>query len=378
MDTIIAENQICVVETQEDLAQAADWMKNASEVAVDTESDSLFVYYEKVCLIQFTANSKNFIIDPLVVGDLSILAPIFASEKIQKVFHAAEYDLMCLKRDYHFEFHNLFDTMVAARILGRKEIGLGALIENEFDIHLIKKYQKANWGLRPISDEMLLYATMDTNYLCRLKAHLQEELESKNLYPLASEDFQRLCKVPSAISEPEKINWWKIAGKTELPFEQAAVLQSLCELREQAAKKRDLPPFKVVNNLVLLQIAEILPETEENLQKIDGIPVGFVHRYGKIVLSIVKNRKRTRSIPHPSNPARPSNGMLHRKDQLRLWRKQKGIELDVPSDVILPKDILDFISVENPANSTELKSIMAGCPWRFAHFSDEILRAIGE
>ncbi len=131
-------------------------------IAVDTESNSLYAYRERVCLIQFSTPLADTLVDPLALDDLTPLAPIFADPKIEKVFHAAEYDLICLKRDFGFEFANLFDTLVAARILGRKHVGLGAILAAEFNVEQDKRFQRANWGARPLPPDHLFYAVQDT------------------------------------------------------------------------------------------------------------------------------------------------------------------------------------------------------------------------
>ena len=160
---------VTLADTPKTLAKVAAWLEKCSEVAVDTESNSLYVYYEQVCLLQASSEENHAILDTLALKDLSSIAPIFSSKSILKVFHASEYDIMCLKRDFGFEFNHIFDTMIAARILGRKEVGLAAMLESELGIRLEKKYQKANWGIRPIPEDMLKYAIHDTDYLIELK-----------------------------------------------------------------------------------------------------------------------------------------------------------------------------------------------------------------
>lgn len=377
MDIVIKSQKIRLLDSPELLTDARNWLQDKSVIAVDTESDSLFVYYEKVCLLQITDGSRNFIADPLVLGNLSQLNSLFESKLIQKVFHAAEYDIMCLKRDYGFSFNNVFDTMIAARILGRKEIGLGSLIEQEFGIHLEKKFQKSNWGLRPLPEDMLLYATLDTNFLIDLRDHLGKELIDRNLMALAQEDFNRVCKSPPAASEPASIQWWRIAGNNrDLTFQQAAALQNLCVLREQIAKKVDLPLFKVIQNDVLLELAMQQPETESDLSEIKGMTKNFIRKYGKTILAAIASSKSARSLPRPVNLPKPSMEVLNRKDMLKSWRKEMGLKYDVPSDVILPKDILENIASANPKNKEELKAIMVEIPWRFHRFSDQILSVI--
>ena len=134
-------------------------------VAVDTESNSLHAYRERVCLIQFSTPAADFIVDPIRLPDLSPLAPFFANPSQQKVFHAAEYDLICLRRDYQFEFTNIFDTMSAARTLGWPQVGLAAILDTHFGVKLNKKYQRADWRRRPLTPEQLDYARLDTHYL---------------------------------------------------------------------------------------------------------------------------------------------------------------------------------------------------------------------
>ena len=377
MDIVIKSQKIKLLDSPELLIDAINWLEDKSVIAVDTESDSLFVYYEKVCLLQITDGSKNFIADPLILGNLNQLNPLFESKSIQKVFHAAEYDIMCLKRDYGFTFNNVFDTMIAARILGRNEIGLGSLIEQEFGIRLEKKFQKSNWGLRPLPEDMLLYATLDTNSLIDLRDHLRKELIDRDLMALAQEDFDRVCKSPPAASEPASIQWWRIAGNNrDLTFQQAAALQNLCVLREQIAKKVDLPLFKVIQNDVLIALVLQKPETESDLYEIKGLTKYFIRKYGKSLLAAIESSKNTRSLPRPANTPKPSVDVLNRKDLLKNWRKEMGLKYDVPSDVILPKDILENIASVNPKEKEELKVIMSDIPWRYQRFSEQILSVI--
>jgi ribosomal protein S18 acetylase RimI-like enzyme len=154
------------VDCPEALHRMIDDLAGQSIIAVDTEANSLFAYRERVCLIQFSTSESDYLLDTLALDDLSSLAPIFSNPCIEKVFHAAEYDILILRHDFDFSFARIFDTMVAARILGWDAVGLGALLQSEFSIHANKKYQRANWGMRPLPQDMLTYAQMDTHFLC--------------------------------------------------------------------------------------------------------------------------------------------------------------------------------------------------------------------
>ncbi len=373
MNAVLDPKTVHIVNDTESLAECIEKLKKAKEVAVDTESDSLFVYYEKVCLIQISADGQSYVIDPLETGDLSVLNDIFSNGEILKIFHAAEYDISCLKRDYGFSFANLFDTMLAARMLGKTEVGLGPLVENEFGIHLDKKYQKANWGVRPLSREMLRYAVSDTRFLSALKDRFEPQLEERGMKELAEEDFRRLCRIPAGASDPLSPLWWKITAGTELDLPEAAALQGLCEFREKEAQVRDLPSFKILSNSALVSIVLENPQNEAALRRIKGVNDAVVRRYGKNMLQINKSWRTRKHIPMPTTQQRPPNGILSRKERLKIWRKEKGISMDVPSDVILPRDILENIAESGPQTMDELRTLMSECPVRFGYFGEEIL-----
>ena len=373
MNVELDPKTVHIVNDTDSLKECIEKLRCSKEVAVDTESDSLFVYYEKVCLIQISADGQSYVIDPLETGDLSELNDIFSSPEILKIFHAAEYDLMCLKRDFGFEFENLFDTMIAARMLGRKEIGLGPLLENEFGIHLDKRYQKANWGVRPLSREMLQYAVSDTRFLSQLKDKLSAELKERGMEDMAQEDFERLCRIHPAPSEPHDCFWWKVNGGVDLtPAEQGA-LQGLCEFRESEAKVRDLPPFKILSNSAMVNIVLENPSNEGTLRRLKGVGSAVVRRYGRTILEINKSWRRKKRIPQPVLQTRPANGILSRRERLKTWRKNMGLKMDVPSDVILPRDVLETIAEVGPRNDAELEDLMKDLPARYHRFGKKIL-----
>src|SRR5574341_1631298 len=178
-------------------------LSTQSRIAVDTESNSLHAYREQVCLMQFSTPKIDYVVDPLALEDHSLLAPIFNNLKIEKIFHAAEYDLICLRRDFGFEFSNLFDTMHAARVLGYQYVGLDNLLAEKFKVKMDKRHQKADWGERPLTPAQVDYARLDTHYLFDLRDLLEAELSEKNRLELAQEDFVRACEVEVA---KEKLN----------------------------------------------------------------------------------------------------------------------------------------------------------------------------
>lgn len=366
-----------LITRQRALHRLAEALMHEPILAVDTESNSLHAYQEQVCLIQFSTTGHDFLVDPLSLDDLSPLGAVLSSPRIEKVFHAAEYDLICLKRDFGFEFSNLFDTMLAARILGRDEIGLGAMLENGFGVRVDKRNQRANWGKRPLPENLLHYAQIDTHYLIPLRNRLLEELERKDLVALAEEDFARTCMVNGRVPETRADDFWRITGATDLPAQKAAILKELCRYRDQAARASNRPLFKVIGDKTLLQIAEAAPTSLGELEHIHGMSRRQIERHGKALLAAVRRGSKAPPIYPPHHP-RPDEAFLDRVEALRTWRKGTARKMGVNSDVILPRDLLYAVASSNPNRPEELERVLSEVPWRYAHFGSQILAAVSE
>lgn len=344
-------------------------------IGVDTEANSLHAYRERVCLLQFSTPSEDALVDPIALEDISALAGIFADAKIEKIFHAAEYDLIILQRYYGYPFTNIFDTMTAARILGHKKVGLGNLLEEIFGIKVEKKFQKADWGRRPLTQELLDYARMDTYHLIDLRNKLKAELVERGRWELAKEDFERLPSLIRPGDEPLEIPVWRIKGARDLNPKQAAILQELSLYREARAEEADVPLFKIVGDSTLTAIAKAKPEKPKDLEGIEGMSAGQIQRHGKGLLDAVK---RGLSAP-PLRRARKAaydEAFVERLDNLRAWRKAAAKEMDVESDVVLPRDIMEAIARADPKNLREVEPLMASVPWRLKTYGGQIPKAL--
>jgi ribonuclease D len=345
-------------------------------VAVDTESNSLYAYRERVCLIQFSHPQADYLVDPLALEDLSPLGELFANPHIEKVFHAAEYDLICLKRDFGFEFDNLFDTMVSARVLGRQAVGLGAMLEEEFGVRLDKRYQRANWGQRPLPELLLNYARLDTHYLIPLRERLGAELKRRGLWELAQEDFRRMPQVNNRTNGEGRVDDpWRINGAQDLTPQKAAVLQALCRYREDVARSSDRPLFKVIGDKTLLEIAYACPQDDGDLRRLSGMTDRQIARHGRGLLAAVQRGLKSPAI-HPPQIERPGEAYLARLDGLREWRKTTAVRMGVPSDVVLPRDLMYALAREAPASVEEVREVLRESPWRFERFAREMLRVL--
>ena len=363
------------IDTQSGLEKLCNHLCSETSIAVDTESDSLYVYHEKVCLIQFSTPTTDYLVDPLSGIDLSPLGDIFADPAIEKIFHAAEYDIICLRRDYGFEFTNLFDTMQAARILGFSKLGLSSLLQEFFTVTVDKHFQKANWGKRPLLPAMANYARLDTHYLIPLRERLSTALEKANFTKIAREDFLRIAN--SSGTPNEKPQYTSIRGYHKLSPQQLAILAELCTYRDHIAQQADLPPFKILSSAILLEAAKFAPTTHEELAKLPGLSDKLLRRHSRGLLEAIKQGASDPPI-YPNHRSKPSDVYIARLEKLKAWRVQLARKKSVESDIILPREIMEDIAKKNPSTRSELKSLMQGVPERFQQYQDSIMHVLKE
>lgn len=366
------------VATDADLASVCQQLLQSPIIGVDTESNSLYVYKEQVCLIQISSASQDYLIDPLAIKDFAPLASVFASPDVEKVFHAAEYDVICLKRDFNFEINHIFDTMLAARILGKKNTGLGSILEEQYGIIADKRFQRANWGKRPISRDMLRYAQMDSHFLIELRNNFLAELQEKERLPIAQEDFIRMSQIEPPQDPSYETEAWKLANGQSYQNKQISVLMALCKYRDQLAQERNVPLFKVFPNRFIQALVETLPSNRDDFYSMGYSPMKRMEPYLQPLLNIIAEAKQNKGNFHAQYNHRPDWEYFKRLDAIRSWRKQKAMELMVMSDVILPKDILLDITHHNPHTLAQLKDIMKDVPWRFQTFGEQLLTVIHE
>jgi ribonuclease D len=346
-------------------------------VAVDTESNSLHAYRERVCLIQFSTPAADYIVDPLRLSGLEPLAPLFANPLQQKVFHAAEYDLICLRRDYRFEVANIFDTMSAARTLGWAQVGLAAILDKEFGVTMNKKYQRADWKRRPLTAEQLDYARLDTHYLGALRDTQLQALTAAGRWPEAQEEFERLARVRSDQDNPASggAAFWRIKGARDLMPAQAAILRALHAYREQQAERIDRPPFKVMGEATLLELARRAPRRVEDLQGLPGLTPEQIRRHAPGLLRAIEQGRHAPPERAPAD-AREPDDVIERYDRLHMWRRDKARGRGVESDVILPRAALWELARRLPRTHGELVDITDIGPWRRQTYGEEILAVL--
>lgn len=361
-----------LIQSQDELAEILPDLTSANHLAVDTESNSLYAYQEQVCLIQFSTSDQDLLVDPLSIQDLSGLNPLFADPQVEKVLHGAEYDVICLARDFDFIIENLFDTRTACRTLGFKRSGLSDLVEEVIGIKISKRYQRANWGRRPLPSEMLDYARLDTRYLIPLREKLTNELLNAGRWQEFHELSQRKTTPLHQENGFDPHGFWRISNARRLKPQQRAILRELYLLRDQLARELDRPTFKVVPNHALLAMAKSAPRDQETLHKIKGISARWVREYGDDLLQAVAEGKKARPPEKPSYEGMSEAAHI-RFEALRSWRKDEARKHKVESDLILPRDLMENLANQAPRQKRELHRLMSPLEWRFQKFGDDIL-----
>lgn len=346
-----------------------------TRVAVDTESNSLHAFREKVCLLQFSTASRDYIVDPLALKNLDALAPIFSNPSIEKVFHASEYDLICLRRDFGFLFSNLFDTMHAARVLGYPAVGLDRLLGDKFEVKMDKRHQKANWAARPLTKEQIHYARLDTHYLFDLRDSLELELLQTGRLNFAREDFERACRNEDTKPRSNGASWERYSGRKDLTQRELTIVAHLCGFRDREAERLDRPPYKVMMDDILIALAKNPPEAKEDLSAA-GLSEKQIRLWGDMVFSAIR-RGMEAPLVEKKKDDHKNDAVLRRLEKLKAWRKKTGLDMKVESDIVLPKPYLALLSEHPPKDMDELKILMKDAPARFETFGGQLLKTLG-
>ena len=364
-----------LITTTDQLRTALNGWQHEPLIALDTESNSLFAYREQICLVQLSTRSQDYLIDPITV-DLEPLRALFADPAIEKVFHASEYDLICLKRDFDFTFINVFDTMFAARVLGRKQFGLAALLLEFFDVQTDKHFQRADWSLRPLPPAQMQYAQQDTHYLPTIRDRLKAELEADQRLEEARELFDALSAVQPGHNVFDEDGYWRIASARDFTRREMAKLRELYLWRDLMAQQANCPPFKIIADQALTALIEANPRGQSDLFTIRGLPSALAKRYGRELLNALVRGSQAPLPDRPERPARPEPIVQARYDAIQTWRKARAVARGVESDVIISKDAMWAMSYELPQTLDDLLHVPGLGPWRQKTYGAELLQVV--
>jgi ribonuclease D len=368
------------IRTPEALAELARSFEGCRTIGLDTESDSLYHHFEKVCLVQIaTDRGDAVLVDSLTVEDLSPLGPALANPDITKVLHGADYDVTTLKRDFGFAFATLFDTMIAARFLGMPGIGLAAVAEAELGVTLSKANQKDDWSKRPLTPQQEAYALADVEHLGALRERLEARLEEKGRLEWVREECEVVAALEPQLKRQNPDAYLGIKGARRLRPRQLAALRELHAWRERRAEETDRPAFKILGNETLRKVAERRPRTLPELRHVPGVLPRLRGRADDILGAL----RRAAELPDSELPviprsARPvvSAEVLQRTTRLKEWRTRRAAELRVEVSVVLPQRLIDRVAAAGPQDPAALAAVEGLRRWRLEAFGDELLAAV--
>lgn len=356
-------------------------LSRAPIIGVDTEGDSLYSYQEKVSLIQISGAEINYIFDPILLDTVQPLSSLFENRSILKVFHGADYDLVSLKRDFGFKISPIFDTALAARAVGIKEFSLQHLIARYFQVTLSKTHQKSNWSIRPLPQGQLDYAYQDTAYLVRLYELLLEEVTRKGRRDQIEEECRLLEEITWNGKLFEPADYLRIKGARALPPKSQQTLRELAVTRNQLAKERNRPPFKIISNEDLLLMAKNLPQTEEELAKLFPRESAPVHRNRPLWLKAVSKGLSTEN-PLPKRekslftPLTPQQEKLLTK--LKTWRNKQAEIEGVEPAMIVTSPVLKEIAQRGPSTLEALRSIPLLRQWQITRYGEQLIKELSK
>lgn len=361
------------IRTEDALAELAGELSRGRTLALDSESDSLYHHFEKVCLLQIgAADGRAWLIDTLVLRDLSPLGPVLADPSIVKVLHGADYDVTTLKRDFGFTFASIFDTMIAARLLGRAEIGLAAVARDELGVALSKESQRDDWSRRPLSAKQEAYALADVQHLIPLRARLEEKLAALGRLEWLREECAAVAELPASRRREDPDAFLSVRGALRLPPRGLAALRELHAWRERAAARTDTPAFRILANDTLLRLAQ---ERPADLAGFPGVPQRLVRDDD---LRQALRRAETlpaEELPVPRRQPRPvvPEEVLRRGQRLKQWRTGRAQQLGVDVSVVLPQRLIDRLAAAAPRDRADLEAIEGLRRWRVDSFGAELL-----
>ena len=356
-------------------------MRPTTEIALDTEGDSLHHYPERLALVQIgLPDGRVWLVDPIAVTDLAPLAPMFTAPARTLVLHAGDNDLVHLKRRYGLTFASVFDTAIAARFLGGKALGLDVLLETHLAVTLPPSRQKDDWSRRPLDTAQLTYAAADVQHLFALRARLTEELQRAGRLSWVEEECAALAAQPAPERPADPDAWLGVKGARDLPARGLAVLRELFTLREELARAADRPPFKILGEDTLLRIAQALPTDSAALGAISGVTPRVHGRWGTALLGAVQRGLALDEAELPVIPRRPRpvipGAMSRRIDKLRRWRTIAVEHIGLEPGVVLPNRLITAVAAAAPRTLDELEAVEGVRHWRVQTLGRELLAAL--
>jgi ribonuclease D len=356
-----------------------DSISDTPILALDTEGASFHRFIDRIYLLQLSTRARTAILDPIPIGRPVGLGKLLEDPNVEIVFHDADYDLRLLHQDYAWNVRNIFDTRVAAQLLGLRAFGLAALLDKYFGVKLDKKHQRADWSMRPLPQGMLDYAAQDTIHLLQLRDRLKEELENAGRWDWAREEFGLLEGTKWPNEDPANA-FFRIKGARDLTRRELGVLREIAPWRDAIARQLDRATFRVIGNEQLLDIARSQPATRDVLAAIKGMPRGILESRGDELLDAVRRGLAVAENDLPRFPKSPrwdrDPHFDTRVNALKVVRDAAATRLDLDPGVLCARDRMEAVARKNPTTREDLLTVSELRHWQRAVLGEDFLKAL--
>ncbi len=341
-----------------------------SRVALDCEAAGFHRYSDRICLIQLTVESETFIVDPLAFDPKEVIRPALENENVQVVMHGADYDVRLLNRDLGIQLRGIFDTQIAASLLGEPGLGLAALLQKHLAVNVSKKFQRADWARRPLPPDMLEYAASDTRHLATLASLLEERLLEEGRMTWAQEEFRAMEATRwEKVEDEDPVA--RVKGARDLPPRQVTALREALRWRDRVARRKDRAPFRVAGDEALLETVLARPRSVKDLAALKGFNPRLAHSEGKALLDRLYEVEGLEldelvGFPTPARNGRgrPSPTVEERLDRLKSVRNSRAEELRIGRGTLVPNSVLLEIAWDAPRTLEDLGRIEGIKSWQ--------------
>ena len=363
------------------LPELGESLTGESRVAVDLEAAGFHRYSDRVCLLQVSTENRHFVVDTLAVDPSDVLRDAMESPAVTILLHGGDYDLRLLDRDLDLHPVNLFDTQTAAALLGEPSLGLAALLKKYLDVHVSKKYQRADWAQRPLPDEMLDYAASDTRHLHKLADLLTEQLETLGRRSWAVEESTLMESLRwNNAGEVDPVT--RIKGVRDLDLRQVALLREAWYWRDEVARTRDRAPFRVAGDPALIEVVRERPRDISALARVSGFSPQLAERSGRTLLDRLDKTDRLDDSElvgyarGPIGPRRPQPEVEEVANRLKAIRNEVAVDLGIDRGVLMSNTVILEIALVHPRSEEELAGIAGVRRWQVETLADRFLAAL--
>jgi ribonuclease D len=372
-----------MIATQAELDALIDTLADEPVLAVDCEMDAMHAYRTSLCLVQIGWPGGEALIDALADLDRGGLGRLISDPAVTKVLHGGENDVGLMATHWDIRFHNIFDTMAASQVLGHEGVSLAALLERHFDLHISKKFQKADWRVRPLPEAQAEYARLDVRHLIRLREILGQELAVLGRVEEAESEFQRIAGATLEERPFDPDRWVRAKGARELPPDRRGTLCAVYAARDEIARQTDRAPYRVLHDSALIDMAMQQPTEEAELRRLRGVNRHLSSAQAGRLLAAIAEGREVLDLPMPRRPRPDAGGEqpltteeVALFDKLRAWRKRRAEARGVAVARVATNALLVEITRARPGSQAALARVPGMESWRVREYGEEMLAVL--